>query len=375
MKTSATPFRALRSTRLLGAMAALLLLTACAPGMKLNITPSKPEATYLIEGQRVTLRSVTPQLVRSYGASQVGITGLDDLLAVKPTPYIIGPQDVLQVIVWEHPELTIPLGQFRSDAAAGQLVDEDGNIFWPYVGTLNVAGQTPSQVRAKLVDRMARVLKNPQVDVKVIAYRSQKIWVGGEVKLPGIYNVTDVPTTLAEVIGRAGGFLPSADDSRVALTRGTRTWNLNFHGLMQKGSRYGQILLKDGDHLTIGHREDESVYMLGEIAKPSIVPLRHGRLSLAQALAEAGGMDRLSANAHSLYVLRRGAEEGSVEMYHLDAHNPTAMVLADQFALNPRDIVYVDAGSLVRWNRVLNLLMPTYSSLTQMATDVKYLSK
>lgn len=373
MTTPEKTVRVSRPVRLLAALGGLLLFTACAPGMKLNMTPSKPEATYMIDGLRVTLRSVTPRLVQEARTSLPATAEYDELLAVKPTPYLIGPQDVLQVIVWEHPELTIPLGQFRTDAVTGQLVDEEGNIFWPYVGTLNVQGQTPSQVRAKLVDRMARVLKNPQVDVKVVAFRSQKIWVGGEVRTPGVYNVTDVPPTLAEVLGRAGGFLPTADDSRVALTRGTKTWNLDFHGLMRKGNRFGQILLKDGDHLSVGHREDESVYMLGEIAKPSIVPLRHGRLSLAQALAESGGMDRLSANAHSLYVLRRGEADGSVEMYHLDAHNPAAMVLADQFPLRPRDMVYVDAGSLVRWNRVVGLLLPTFTSLTQVAADGKYL--
>lgn len=359
--------------RILLGSAALAFGLACSPGMKLNMTPSKPEATYLMDGLRVTVRPLTPQVVQAHSAPVANTTGLEDLLKVQPTPYQIGPQDILLVTVWEHPELTVPFGQYRSDTATGQVVDDEGNIFWPYVGVFPVKGQTAMQVRAKLAERMAKVLKNPQVDVKVIAYRSKKVYVGGEVRSPGVHNITDVPFTLAEAIGRAGGFLPTANDSQVVLTRENRAWTLNFHNLMLRGSRYGQILLQDGDSITVGNREDETVYMLGEFVKPAALPMRHGRLSLAQAIAESGGMDRLSSNASSLYVLRRGDGPDRLHLFHLDARNPTALVLADHFTLQPRDIVYVDAGGLVRWNRVVNLLLPTFSTLLQTATDVKYL--
>ena len=59
-----------------------------------------------------------------------------------------------------------------------------------------------------------------------------------------------------------------------------------------------------------------------------------------------------------------------MDVFHLDAYNPVAMVMADRFALQPRDVVYVDAGTLVRWNRVVNLLLPTTSLLTTLPTSV-----
>jgi polysaccharide biosynthesis/export protein len=352
----------------------LLLSLACAsPGMKLNTVPGKSGLRTQVQDMEVVLRPMSPEVVKDYGTLVVNTAGLEDLLSVKPTPYLIGPQDIILVTVWEHPELTIPLGQFRSDAATGQVVDDEGNVFWPYVGTVNVSGQTAMQVRSKLVDRMARALKNPQVDVKVIVYRSQKVFVGGEVKVPGIQNITDVPFTVAQAVGNAGGFLPTADASRVILARGNRSYSINFNQLMKQSSRYGQILLKDGDSLHVSNRDEETVYMMGEFRAPRALPLYHGRLSLAQAITEAGGLDLQSANAHSIYVLRRGPTENSADLFHLDSRHPAAMVLADRFALQPRDIVYVDAGTLVRWNRVLNLLLPTFSSLIQSATDIKYL--
>lgn len=374
LRPATHPSATLRALAASTVVAGSLFLVGCsAPGMKLNVTAGQRPTTTHVDGLNVTLRSLDPQAVRAQATRFDNTPDLQALLAEKPGPYLIGPQDILLVTVWEHPEISQPLGQFRSDSGTGQLVDEEGNMYFPYVGVLQVRGLTAMQVRAKLFTQLAKVLKNPQIDVKVQSFRSQKVYVGGEVHAPGVYNITDVPFTLSEALGRAGGVSATGDDSRLILTRGDRSWSLNYFDLMAKGSRYGQILLKDGDSLRVLARDEETVYLLGELKTPRPVPLIHGHLSLARALSEAGGMDNLSANAHSVYVIRGGGAENAVDVYHLDARNPASMVLADRFALQPRDIVYVDSGTLVRWNRVLTLLVPTYTTLLGTATDIKYL--
>lgn len=353
-----------------------LLLTACtSPGMKLNKRPTSPETTTKVDGLSVTLRPLGAQVLKGQGAAAPEPAALGELLVDKLPSYRVGPQDVLLITVWDHPEITLPLGQFRTDAGSGMLVDESGSLFFPYVGNLRVGGMTVSQVREELTKQLAKVLQKPQVDVKVIAYRSQKIYVGGEVRNPAVYTVTDVPFTLTEAINRAGGFLPTADDSRIQLTRGNKTWRLNFQALLASGNRIGQILLKDGDSLQIPNNQEEPVYLMGELVRPGTFPLLHGNLSLAQAISQAGGIIGASADARSIYVIRQGGGANAVDVFHLDARNPATMVLADRFALNPRDIVYVDAGTLVRWNRVVSLLVPTLSAVTGTASDVKFLSQ
>lgn len=354
---------------LIGAVA--LLLSACAaPGMKLNVKPGRQDTTMQMDGLNITLRSLNAEVLKPQPPREPDPTDAELLLNDKIPAYRIGPQDVLLVTVWDHPEITLPLGQFRQDAASGIVVDEKGEIYFPHVGPFKVAGMTTSQVRDALTTRLTRVLQNPQIDVKVLAFRSQKVYVGGEVKNPAVYNVTDVPFTLAEAINRAGGFLPTADDSRLLLTRGNHVWRLNFQALLASGNRIGQILLKDGDSLQVPNNLEHPVYMMGELVRPGTLPLLHGNLSLAQAISETGGIAGTSADARSIYVIRQARAANAVDVYHLDSRNPTAMVLADRFPLHPRDIVYVDAGTLVRFSRVMGLLVPTVTAVTSTAVAV-----
>ena len=361
-------FRPLSPHRLLGVAAAsgLMALAACrAPGMKMDPRALETKVqTVEMDGQKVTLRPLDPEAVQTFGTRASRPEDLSALLEATPQPYRIGPQDILLVTVWDHPELTLPLGQFRTDAATGMVVDEQGFLYYPYVGRVKVGGLSVVQARELLTAKLDSVLQKPQVDVKVVAFRSQKVFINGEVRNPGTYNLTDVRLTLAEAIARVGGFLPTADQSRLTLTRGDRSWDLDLLDLLGQGNLVDRVVLQDGDSLMVHAREEAPVYVLGELRNAGPVPAYNGRLSLAQAISEAGGISNLTADARSIYVLRRGAAPNSVDVLHLDGYNPVAMVLADRFQLQPRDIVYVDAGRLVRWNRVVSLLLPSTSILT-----------
>lgn len=343
---------------------ALLFLVGCtAPGMKLAVKADARPTTTDMGGLKVTLRRLDPQSVVDPAPARADAGSLADLVADAPKPYLVGPQDVLIVTVWDHPEITLALGQFRTDNANGALVEEDGKMFFPHVGRIKVAGLSVTEVRERITQALARTLQNPQVDVKVLAFRSQKVFIGGEVKTPAVYNVTDVPFNLPEALNRAGGLLPTADDSRITITRGDRTYNLDVPSLLGKGVLANRIYLKDGDTLHVPSALENPVYVMGELVKPGTLPMIHGRMSLAKALSDAGGISGATSDARSVYVIRQGASPASAEVFHLDVRNPTAMVLADKFNLRPRDIVYVDAGTIGRFSRVMNLLLPAYNAL------------
>jgi len=346
--------------------------------MKFVANPSSRGEIEQMGDLRVTLRKLDASAVKAQSQRASAGAPLAELVTEKSQPYQIGPQDVLLVTVWDHPEITLALGQYRTDNSAGNLVDDDGSIFFPYVGKVQVAGHTAPEVRVLLTSSLNRVFQNPQVDVKVLAFRSKKIYVGGEVRNPAVYTVTDVPFTLAEALNRAGGFTPIADDSRMLLVRGNRSWTLDLQTVISQGGLAGKIYLKDGDSLIVPSNLEDPVYLLGEVVKPGSAPMTHGKLSLAKAISDVGGINGTSADARSVYVIRQGKSADAVDVFHLDARNPTAMVLADRFALNPRDIVYVDAGTTVRFNRVMALILPTFNAVatgTLTGAEIHYFNK
>jgi polysaccharide biosynthesis/export protein len=104
------------------------------------------------------------------------------------------------------------------------------------------------------------------------------------------------------------------------------------------------------------------VFVIGEVVKPTTLTLHNGRLSLNEALGEAGGVNPQTADARQVYVIRNAADEHPL-IYHLDAQSPVMLALAEGFELKAKDVVYVDATSMVRYNRVISLILPTAQTI------------
>jgi polysaccharide biosynthesis/export protein len=120
----------------------------------------------------------------------------------------------------------------------------------------------------------------------------------------------------------------------------------------------GRILLQNGDQVTVRNRDESKVYVMGEILRPSALVMHNGRLTLNEALGEAGGPNLGTANTGQIYVIRNQGD-GSPSVFHLNADNPSALALAENFTLRPRDVVYIDPVPLVQWNRIINLILPS----------------
>ncbi|MDP1905137.1 MAG: polysaccharide export protein [Pseudomonadota bacterium] len=283
--------------------------------------------------------------------------------ATEPTmaDYKLGPGDILTITVWDHPELTIPAGTFRSAEQAGTLVAEDGTIFYPYVGILSVTGKTTREVRAILAQRLARVIEKVQIDVRVISYRSKRVYLVGEVNKPGQQPITDIPMTILEAVNLAAGFTKDADHSQVLLTRANTTWRVDLQSLYEDGAISQNVKLEPGDIVNVPDRSLNKVFVLGEVQKPGSYFMNKKRITLAEVLADAGYVNEMTSNPKYIFVMR--GQSDSPELYHLDAKSPDALLLADRFPLRPRDIVFVDAAEVARWNRVISNVLPTATLL------------
>ena len=197
-----------------------VVLTGCnvMPGMQNPDVSQVKAVNYpLKQAFNPTLTAITPALI-----ANENMTKYD---------YHISPADILNIVVWNHPELT-PKEIFASDSASlpstqgaagkeGYLVNQRGMIYFPLVGNVQVAGKTIEQVRIDLSKKLKKYLKNPELNVRVVDFRGKKIYVFGEAMKPGFIPITDQPISITDAISLSGGFDPNAaDTSHVYVIRG-----------------------------------------------------------------------------------------------------------------------------------------------------------
>jgi polysaccharide export outer membrane protein len=350
----------------------MVLASGCAlaPGMQMKEGEAVARGRVSTGDEYFRVEEISPELISSLSRQLASERFLvpDPQANVPPRPYTIAPYDVLQVTVWDHPELTTPTGQFRSPEENGNQVGADGTVFYPYAGVIPVAGKTVSEVREFLAQRLATVIEKPQLDVRIAAFRGKRVQVTGEVVAPSPMPIMDVPLRVQDAIAWGKGFTPDADLTNVTLTRDGKTYQLDLLALYERGDLSQNWLLNDGDVVNVGDRNRNRVFVMGEVKLQQAKLMMKKRMTLAEAIGDSGGFDFIAANTNKIYVIRGAYSAPSI--YRLDASSADALLLAAHFELKPRDIVYVATNELTRWNRVIAQILPTAQTLYDAAISI-----
>lgn len=344
---------------LVAAMAVFVTGCALAPGGDIDYdAPEPPDLSRVVD-----IVPITPELVWAQETQERRVHPITQELRdeISNYEYTVGAGDVLSIVVYDHPELTIPTGGERSAVEAGNIVRSDGTIFYPFLGRVNVEGKTTEEVRVQLTRGLSGFLTEPQVDVFIAAFNSKRFHITGAVGSPGSVPVTNVPLTILDAVNEVGGPTDDAFWHEMLLFRNGIEERLSLYSLLSEGDQRQNRLLRDGDLLHVPSADNQGVAMLGQVRSPGNLRMNRERLSLTDALSRAGGITEATAEPSGIFVLRRN-EPGSGKLatvYQLDISNSIALVMASNFQLEPKDVVYVTTAPLARWNRVISLLLPS----------------
>jgi len=243
----------------------------------------------------------------------------DDAVGVKG-PYQIGPGDVLDITVFQVEELSKPA-----------VVDAEGAVSLPLIGTVAVAGKTPLEVERELQRLYADgLLKNPQISVAVKKYQSQPVSVVGAVERPGVYQLKG-RRRLLDVIAMAGGLTSEAGRTVTverAATQGSSSRAAARTAEAADGSgreihvNAAELLEAEGDdpsnplirpHDVVRVSRAGVVYVLGAVNKPGGFPIEdQEKMTVLRAVSLASGFDRHAAPQKARLI--RASDEGGSEL-------------------------------------------------------------
>lgn len=233
--------------------------------------------------------------------------------------YRLGPGDLLRVNVFGSPELS---GEVR--------VSESGNITYPLIGQVQVAGQSPAQVEALLVGRFIEggYLRQPQVSVLVMEYRSQKVSVLGHVSKPGQYSLQSASRVL-DVLAEAGGPVneEAADIATLMRKDGSKA-SIDLTALFG-GDPAQNHVVGGGDTLYVPRAAQFYVY--GEVQRPGMYKLERG-MTVSRAISAGGGLT--PRGSESRVVIKRKDKNGKEQHYSAKGSD----------LLQPDDVLMVKEG-------------------------------
>ncbi|MDH4568446.1 capsular biosynthesis protein [Pseudomonas sp. BN414] len=316
------------------------------------------------ESSRIELVPITPKLVAIESAMN-GTQVAPELLSFQPGEYRIGAGDLIYITVWDHPELTAPSGSQQQIEANGRLVRPDGTLFYPYVGNVEAAGKTIEELRSMIASRLTSVVTEPQVDVSVLRFASQKVILSGAFGKTGSVPITNTPLSLLDAVGQGSVQVGTADIAGLVLKRDGREYVIDLDTLNRKDSVLHNIYLRDGDQLHLPYNDNKKVYLLGEVLSARPLFFKGSNMNLTDALGSAGGLSQETSSGKEVYVIRGvdDLQRDVAKVYQLNLKSPSAFIVAEHFKLQPQDVVYVGPADVTRWNRFISQVFPSANLL------------
>jgi polysaccharide biosynthesis/export protein len=357
---------AMRRASVISLAVAVMSLAACAGQMRFPVT--KDQQAGLAEQNINLIHVTTDNIALHRDPTFIANKNGHGNPPRDPQPYVyrIGPGDELLVTVWSDPERVQPLNSAAGSAERGLVVNEAGEIFYPFVGALSVSGRSAQQVRNELSDALRNFIADPQVEVAVSSFNAHQATVTGVVDAPGPTTLTNIPKRLLDLVNTAG-ITEESDLGRVILRRRGATHLVNLRAFLEAGESGQNPIILPGDVIQVPRMQDNKVFTFGEIATQEIRLKTDTSTSLTEVLAQVGGIDRIRADSRGIFVFRRTAQTPfGFDVFQFNLQMASTLVLATDFKLAPLDIVFVTNDPVTRWNDTVTAVVPPFTGLMQL---------
>ncbi len=284
--------------------------------------------------------------------------------------YRIGVGDIIGINVWNYLNLTNPLQAEVSSSNSPNsnsqqmttTVDSNGDIYYPYIGYVHVENKTTDEVRQLLTTKLLSLIKNPQVNVSVVAYNSQHVTVTGAVVKPSDLPISNVPLTVLDAVTNAApiqcgvytvsGEMPScADINDITVEQNGVITKVNLNTLKAPTGASTNWILADNAIVNVPNNNLNTIFVLGSVNAAGPFYMVDGKMSLQQALGNARGVADLSDPEYT-YVIRNF--HNNPQIYSLDASSVDSYNLASEFMLEPQDVVFVSTSKLATFGEVIS---------------------
>ena len=369
--------------RLLGlTLAALLSACSTYPTWLPSSGPSTEQieqAPTVNNASGIQIVDVNDAVARKLLASQK-LSLFSEMFTSSAQPgYVIGAGDVVEVSVWEAPPAAL-FGSGAIDPRSGpsttrvtalpeQMVNSDGRINVPFAGQITAAGRNPQQIEADIVQRLKGKANQPQVLVRVIRNNTANVTVVGEVTSSTRMPLTARGERLLDALAAAGGTRQPVNKMTLQLTRGNQVQALPLDTIIRDPKQ--NIVLLPGDVVT-SLFQPLSFTVLGATGKNEELNFEAQGISLAQALARAGGLQDARADAQGVFIFRLESPaamelngktvpttpEGKIPViYRVNLKDPATFFVAQGFPVQNKDVLYVSNAPAAELQKFLNIVV------------------
>ena len=340
----------------------LFILNSCVslPGVVKN--PSKKKANQEIISSEysmndvgvniVEINSLTDEELSKLNKSKINklefkVNKFSDIYEYR-YEYILGPADSISIDLTD-----------TDDLDGTYLIDQDGMIDLPFIGKVKLNDLTLNEAQNILLQVIENFYKNPDLQMNIEEFNSSKVYIVGAVRNQITINLDQKPIKLIEAAIQAN-FNPSAADklygTKGLLRRDNKVYKIDLLNAFQSIDEKENFYLKKDDVIFID-RNSDSIHVFGEVSNPGVYYPNLG-YSLTELISTTG-LNQLTANAKKIYVIRENYNKFlSVSIFQLDIENPVNLIVGRKFNLQSKDIVYIPASRIVKWNRTISLLLP-----------------